>query len=238
MEVTTTTGNIVMKHTYWNLDLTLLKSNIFVPEHVNKLSLVNWILSKMLFKKKTEQEQRQTTSVQDSNSGPVLRTHRDSCRQPSPCVDAPADSSVWWRWSMAGYHGDRRCEAPCPRCRPPAWGRSRIPGGADIRPLGLLLLLSGEESGIGGSEEKTGELLSQQTFYLLLMWWQAHWNAFIFISATSLRSFSDAALSYLSLVVLCVEEVCVPGQLYHRSDVVLGLVDDGQVEQPVQTVRG
>lgn len=49
---------------------------------------------------------------------------------------------------------------------------------------------------------------------------------------------SEAALSYLSLVILCVEEVCVPGQLYHRSDVVLGLVDDGQVEQPVETERG
>lgn len=53
-----------------------------------------------------------------------------------------------------------------------------------------------------------------------------------------LRSSSEAALSYLSLVILCVEEVCVPGQLYHRSDVVLGLVDDGQVEQPVETESG
>lgn len=70
---------------------------------------------------------------------------------------------------MAGYHGDRQCEELCRRCRPPAWGRSRIPGGADTRLLGLLLLLSGEESGIGGSEEKAGELLSHQTFYLLLM---------------------------------------------------------------------
>lgn len=38
--------------------------------------------------------------------------------------------------------------------------------------------------------------------------------------------------SYLSLVVLSVEEVCVPGQVYHSSDVVLGLVNDGQVQQP------
>lgn len=43
---------------------------------------------------------------------------------------------------------------------------------------------------------------------------------------------------YLSLVVLCVEEVCVLGQAYHCSDIVLGLVDDGQVEQPIETERG
>lgn len=42
-------------------------------------------------------------------------------------------------------------------------------------------------------------------------------------------------ITYLSLVILCVEEVCVLGQVYHFSDIVLGLVDDGQVEQPAQT---
>lgn len=42
---------------------------------------------------------------------------------------------------------------------------------------------------------------------------------------------------YLSLVILSVEEVCIPGQVYHRSDVVLGLVNDGQVEQPTETAR-
>lgn len=41
------------------------------------------------------------------------------------------------------------------------------------------------------------------------------------------------ALTYLSLVILCVEEVRVPGQVYHHSDIILDLVDDGQVEQPV-----
>lgn len=40
---------------------------------------------------------------------------------------------------------------------------------------------------------------------------------------------------YLSLVILCVEEVCVLGHFYHFSDIVLGLVDDGQVEQPAET---
>lgn len=42
---------------------------------------------------------------------------------------------------------------------------------------------------------------------------------------------------YLSLVILSVEEVCIPGQVYHCSDVVLGLVNDGQVEQPAETER-
>lgn len=40
---------------------------------------------------------------------------------------------------------------------------------------------------------------------------------------------------YLSQVILCVEEVCVLGLISHCFDVVLGLVDDGQVEQPVDT---
>lgn len=44
--------------------------------------------------------------------------------------------------------------------------------------------------------------------------------------------FYTETFSYLSLVVLSVEEVCVPGQVYHGSDVVLGLVNDGQVQQP------
>lgn len=48
-----------------------------------------------------------------------------------------------------------------------------------------------------------------------------------------LKSYSEAVLTYLSLVILCVEEVCVSGQVYHCSDIVLGLVDDGQVEQPI-----
>lgn len=39
-------------------------------------------------------------------------------------------------------------------------------------------------------------------------------------------------MPYLSLVVLPVEKVCVPGQVDHGSDVVLGLVNDGQVQQP------
>lgn len=47
----------------------------------------------------------------------------------------------------------------------------------------------------------------------------------------------DRPFQYLSLVILCVEEVCVLGQVDHGSDVVLGLVDDGQVEQPVETER-
>lgn len=52
-----------------------------------------------------------------------------------------------------------------------------------------------------------------------------------------LKSYSEAALTYLSLVIMYVEEVCVPGQVYHRSDIVLGLVDDGQVEQPIDRER-
>lgn len=43
--------------------------------------------------------------------------------------------------------------------------------------------------------------------------------------------------SYLSLVILSVEEVCIPGQVYHCSDVILGLVNDGQVEQPTERQR-
>lgn len=41
--------------------------------------------------------------------------------------------------------------------------------------------------------------------------------------------------THLSLVVLLVEEVCVARQVYHCLDVVFGLVDDGQVEQPADT---
>lgn len=48
-----------------------------------------------------------------------------------------------------------------------------------------------------------------------------------------LKSYPEVALTYLSLVILCVEEVRVPGQVYHHSDIILDLVDDGQVEQPV-----
>lgn len=38
--------------------------------------------------------------------------------------------------------------------------------------------------------------------------------------------------THLSLVVLDVEEFCVARQVDHCFDVVAGLVDDGQVEQP------
>lgn len=57
------------------------------------------------------------------------------------------------------------------------------------------------------------------------------------IDVIFLKSSSGAALTYLSLVVLCVEELCVLGKVDHCSDVVLGLVDDGQVEQPVEAER-
>lgn len=112
----------------FKFSLPQLNSNILVPSHVNKAFIRAWI------------------SAQERITGPVLQPHHDSCRQPSPCVDAPADSSAWWRWSTAGYHGDRRCEEACLHCRPPAWGRSRTPGDAHTRPPGSLLLLSGAES--------------------------------------------------------------------------------------------
>lgn len=41
--------------------------------------------------------------------------------------------------------------------------------------------------------------------------------------------------THLSLVVLYVEEMCVARQVDHCFDVVAGLVDDGQVEQPADT---
>lgn len=41
--------------------------------------------------------------------------------------------------------------------------------------------------------------------------------------------------THLSLVVLYVEEFCVARQVNHRFDVVAGLVDDGQVEQPADS---
>lgn len=41
--------------------------------------------------------------------------------------------------------------------------------------------------------------------------------------------------THLSLVVLYVEELCVARQVDHCFDVVAGLVDDGQVEQPADS---
>lgn len=42
---------------------------------------------------------------------------------------------------------------------------------------------------------------------------------------------------YLSQVILCIEETRVPWKVNHSFGVVLCLVDDGQVEQPVETEK-
>lgn len=42
-------------------------------------------------------------------------------------------------------------------------------------------------------------------------------------------------LTYLSQVILHVEEVCVLGLVNHSFDEVFGLMDDGEVEQPRET---
>lgn len=117
----------------------------------------NWMKSQNEIKTNYKEKSKDYYNPAKNNNNKnyaLLKAYLGSCMPTSSFGDAPDDKTVWGRWSTAGCRGDMRCGRACPRCRPPAWGRSQRPEGAGTHLIGLLWLLNVEPSKVGYKERE------------------------------------------------------------------------------------